>query len=83
MVVVTVRVVGVGSGAAGGDCLEVATLGAVGVLASVGRMSMMKGTEGAGGVFLGASGRGVSKSIAVGALGVAVSLARFLDLKPR
>jgi len=42
----------------------------------------MKGTVCAGGVFLGASGRGVSKPVAVGALGVAVSLRRFLDLEP-
>jgi len=42
---------------------------------------MMKGTLGAGGVLLGASGRGVSKVLAVGPLGVAVSLRRFLDLE--
>jgi len=43
---------------------------------------MMKRTVGAGGVLLGASGSGVSESIAGGALGVAVSLRRFLDLEP-
>jgi len=43
---------------------------------------MMKRTVGEGGVFLGASGRGVFKSIGVGALGVAVSLYRFLDFQP-
>jgi len=42
---------------------------------------MMKRTVGAGGVFLAASGSGVSESIAVGALGVALSLGRFLDLE--
>jgi len=40
---------------------------------------MMKRTVRAGGLFLGESGRGVSKSIAVGTRGVAVSLGRFLD----
>jgi len=44
---------------------------------------MMKRTVGACGVFLGAEGRGVSKSVAVGTLGVAVSLRRFLDLESR
>jgi len=43
----------------------------------------MKRTIRAGGVFLGASGMGVSESVTVGALGVAVSLGRFLDLEPR
>jgi len=42
----------------------------------------MKRTVGAGGVFLGALGRGVSESVAVGALGVVVSLRHFLDLEP-
>jgi len=81
MVVTTVGAVGGGGGAAAGDGLEVAALGASGVLASVGRASMMKRTVGAGGVFLSASGRGVSKPVAVGALGVAVSLRGFLDLE--
>jgi len=40
---------------------------------------MMKRTVEAGEVILGASGRGVSEPIAVGALGVAVSLRCFLD----
>jgi len=56
-------------------------LGAGGVFASLSRASMMKGTVGAGEVFLGALWRGESKSVAVGALGIAVSLPRFLDLK--
>jgi len=43
---------------------------------------MMKGTVGAGGVFLGASGKGVSESVTVGTLGVAVSLHRFFNLEP-
>ena len=33
-------------------------------------------------MFLGASGMGVSKTVAVEALGVAVSLRRFLDFEP-
>jgi len=39
---------------------------------------MMKRIVGAGVLLLGAMGRGVSESIAVGALGVALSLRRFL-----
>jgi len=42
---------------------------------------MMKRTIGAGGVFLGASGIGVSESVAVGALGVAVGLCSLFDLE--
>ena len=42
---------------------------------------MMKRTMGAGGVFLGASGSGVSEAVAVGRLGVAVSVRRFLDFE--
>jgi len=42
---------------------------------------MMKRTVGAGGVFLGALVRGVSKSVAVGALCVVVSLRAYLDLE--
>ena len=63
MVVTRVGRVGRGGGAAAGDGLGVAALGALGVLASVSRSSMMKRTVWAGGVFLGASGRGVSESI--------------------
>ena len=81
VVVTVVRAVGAGGGAAARDCLGVAALGAGGVLASVSRASMMKRTVGAGWVFQAASGRCVSKSVAVGALGVAVSLRRFLDLE--
>ena len=46
------------------------SLGAVGVLAPMGRTSMVKCTEWARGVLLGASGRLVSESVAVGTLGV-------------
>jgi len=42
---------------------------------------MMKRTKGAGGVFLGASGMGVSESVAVGALGIAVGLGSLLDFE--
>ena len=56
---------GRGGGAATGDALGVTALGAGGVMPSVGRVSMMKRTVGAGGVFLGASGIGVSESVAV------------------
>jgi len=42
---------------------------------------MMKRTKGAGGVFLGASGIGVSESVAVGALGIAVGLRSLLDFE--
>ena len=42
----------------------------------------MKRTIWAGGVFPGASGRGVSEPVAVGSLGVTVSLRRLLDLEP-
>ena len=80
MVVTVVWAVVGGGGAAAGDGLGVAAFGACGILASVGPASMMKRTVGAGGVLFGASGRSVSESIAVGALGVAVSFHRFLDL---
>jgi len=43
---------------------------------------MMKRTVGAGGVSLGASGRGVFEPVALGELGVAVSLCRFVNLEP-
>jgi len=73
---------GGGGGAAAVDGLGIAALGAGGVLASMSRASMMKRTVGAGRVFLGESGGGVAESIAVGALGVAISLRRFLDFEP-
>jgi len=80
VVVPTVGPVGRGGGAAVWDGLGVGALGAVGVLPLLVRESMMKRTVGGGGVFLGVSGRGVSKSVAIDALGVTVSLRRFLDL---
>jgi len=43
---------------------------------------MMKCAIGASWVLLGASGMGVSETVAVQALGVAVSLRRFLDFAP-
>jgi len=82
VVIATVGAVGGGSWAAVGNGLGGASLGAGGVLASMGRTSMMKRTIRAGGVLLGASGMGVSEPVAVGTLGVAVSLGRFLDLEP-
>jgi len=47
----------------------------------MGRTIVIKRTVGAGGVFLGASGIGVSESVAVGALGVAVGLRSLLDFE--
>jgi len=44
-------------------------------------MSVVKRTIRAGGVFLGASGIGVSKSVAVGALGVPVGLCNLFDFE--
>jgi len=82
MVVPTVGAVGGGGGAAVRDGPGVASFWAGEVLASVSPTSMMKRTVGAGGVLLGASGMGVSKSVALGALGVAVSLRRFHNLEP-
>jgi len=41
----------------------------------------MKRAIGEGGVFLGASGIGVSESVAVGALGVAIGLSSLFDLE--
>jgi len=82
VVVIAVWAVGGGGGAAAEDGLGVAALGVCGVLASVSWACIMKRTVGAGGVLLGAWGSSVSESIAVGALGVAVSLRRFLDLEP-
>jgi len=43
---------------------------------------MMKCAIGASWVFLGVSGMGVYEAVAVEALGVSVSLGRFLDLDP-
>jgi len=81
VVVTTVRAVGVGDGAAAGDGLGVTALGAGGVLAYVSQASMMKRRVGAGAVFLGASGRDVSKSVAVGTLGIARGFRRVFNLE--
>ena len=80
VVAAAVGAVGGGGRAAPGDGLLMSTLGAGGVLAAMGRTSMMKCAIWARVVFLGASGRCVSVSIAVGALGVTVGLDDFLDL---
>ena len=56
-----------------------ATLGAGGALAAVGRTSMMKWAIWAGWVLLGASGGGVPVVVAVGALSVRVCFDCFLD----
>ena len=81
MAVTTGGTVRGGGAAAAREGLGVPALGAGGVLASVSRASMMKHTVGACGMLPDASGRGVSKSVADGALGLAVSLCRFLDLE--
>ena len=80
MVAAAVGAVGGGGRAAPGDGLLVPPLGAGGVLTSMGRTSMMKCAIWARGMFLGASGRCVSVSIAVGTLGVAIGLDDSLDL---
>ena len=81
VVIATIGAVGWGDGAAAGNGLRVAAFGACGVLAPMGRTIVVKRTVGAGGVFLGASGIGVSESVAVGALDVAVGLRSLLDLE--
>jgi len=80
VVVTAVWAMGGGGGATGRGGFGVAGLVAGGVLASISRASMRMRPVGAGGVLLGVSGIGVSESVAVGALDVAVSLTRFLDL---
>ena len=74
VVAATVGAVGGGGGATPGDGFLVPSFGASGVLAPMGRTSMMKCAIWARGVLLGASGRCVSESVAVGALGVTVGL---------
>ena len=81
MVVTTVGAVGGEGWAPAGEGLIVAAHRRGGVLASVSRARMIKGPGAAGGVFLGALGRGVSKSLAVGTLGVSVSPPSFFDLE--
>jgi len=82
MVFPAVGAVGGGGVLAVRDGPRVASFWAGGVLTSVSRTTLVKRTVGAGVVLLGASGMGMSESVAVGALGVAVSLRRFLDLRP-
>ena len=79
VVVPTVGAVRRGAGAEVEQGLVCATLGAGRVLVAGGRAGMMKRTPGRSGVFLGASGRGVSKSVAVGTFPLAVRLGRFLS----
>ena len=74
VVAATVGAVGGGGGATPGDRFLVPSFGTGGVLAPMGRMSMMKCAVRACRVFLGASGRCVSKSVAVGALGISIGL---------
>ena len=80
VVVAAVGAVGGGGGAAPRDGSLVSPFGAGGVLASMGRTSIMKCTIWARRVLLDASGRCLSESVAVGALGVAVSLDDSFDL---
>ena len=80
MVAAAVGAVGRGGRAAPRDGSLVSSLGTGGVLAAMGRTSMMKCAIWALGEFLGASSRCVSVYIAVGALGVAVCLDDFFDL---
>ena len=79
MVAAAVGAAGGGGREAPRDGFLVSSLGTGGVLAAMGRTSMMKCAIWARGVFLGASGRCVSVSVAVGALGVAVGLDDFFD----
>ena len=74
VVTATVGVVGGGCGAAFGQGFLMTSFGAGGVLASMGRTSMMKCAIWAGRVFLGASGSCVSESVAVSTLNVAIGL---------
>ena len=79
MVRAAVGAVGRGGGTAPGDQPLVASSGVDWVLAPMRQTSIMKCTKGARGVLLGASGRCVSVSVAVGALGVSVGLDNFFD----
>ena len=79
MVAAPVGAVGRGGWAALGDGLLVSSLTAGGVLAAMGRTSMMKCAIWARRVLLGASGRYVSVSVAIGALGVAIGLEDLFD----
>ena len=70
---------GGGGGATPSHGFLVPSFGAGGVLASMGRTSRKKCAIWAGRVFLSVSGRGVSESVAVGALGVVIGLDDSLD----
>jgi len=80
MEVTTFGAVWGGCWAAAGEGFGVTYFWAGEVLALVSRPSIVKGTAGAGGVFLGASGRGVSESVAVRTLCVAARLCHLFDL---
>ena len=80
MVAAAVGAVGGGGRAAPRDGFLASSLWAGRVLAAIGRTSMMKCAIWARGVFLGASGRCVSVSVAIGALGVTVGQDDFFDL---
>ena len=82
MLATAVGTVGGGGWAAARDGPGVASLGAGGVLASVGRTSMVKRTKGARGVGLLATLGAVAETVAVIALGVSVGVDGFLNLEP-
>ena len=82
MVATAVGTVGGGGWAAARDGPGVASLGAGGVLAPMGRTSMVKRTKGARGVGLLATLGGVAETVAVVALGVSVGVDGFLNLEP-
>ena len=82
MVATAVGTVGGGGWAAARDGPGVASLGAGGVLASMGRTSMVKRTKGARGVVLLATLGGVAETVAVVALGLSIGVDGFLNLEP-
>ena len=82
MVATAVGAVGGGGWAAARDRPGVASLSTGGVLASVGRMSMVKRTQWARGVGLFASLGGVAETVAIVALGIPIGVDGFLDLAP-
>ena len=82
MVATAVGAVGGGGSAAARDGPGVASLGTGGVLASMGRTSMVKRTKGARGVGLLAALGGVAETVAVVALGVSVGVDGLLNLEP-
>ena len=81
MVVATIGAPRRGGRAGAGDRFGVASLGACGVLASMGRTSLVKRTIWAQGVFKGAALGAVAVAGAVGALGVSVRLHCLFDLE--